>query len=258
MEKNFGIIGLIVLASMSVGLVACGGDDDEPDFVVTPSSVSLYYDGTQQLTAEGATSWTSRDEFIASVDQNGLVNARHIGTTQIVVNNGRKTATCEVLIKPKYLLFNDPLLLWGSSKASIQSSESHSIIQELNNDKYLAYDYTLGTTACIMIYMFENGSLKAVMAMLNKSSYTDAGYYLLERYQPISIGDDNEIYFADAMTLDKAKTACVLDYSDLNGSKYTAILFMDISSINSSTRGFSNKIEIPEDIISVIQKEFAK
>ena len=89
MKKCYLFSGLFMLATMSIGFVSCGGDDepDEPDFVVTPSKVTMHYDDQKQLTAEGAVSWTTNDEFIADVNQTGLVEAKHVGSTKIVVTS---------------------------------------------------------------------------------------------------------------------------------------------------------------------------
>ena len=55
--------------------VSCSKDDDETDtqVVISPSSISLYYEDTKQLTANNATKWDAEDEFVAEVDNNGLV-----------------------------------------------------------------------------------------------------------------------------------------------------------------------------------------
>ena len=75
MKKTFRLAGLMLMVITSFNFMSCGGDDDEPNISVTPTSVVMHYDDTQQLKAEGttATSWTVEDEFIASVEQTGLV-----------------------------------------------------------------------------------------------------------------------------------------------------------------------------------------
>lgn len=255
MKKTFRLVGLMFLAVVSFGLNACGSDSDDEGISVTPSSVSMYHKDTKQLTAEGATSWLSNDEFVAKVDQDGLVTGMHVGTTTIVATNGKSKATCEVTINPKYILFDTPLLNWGASKSSIESSEKHSKI-DLSSDDFVVYDYTSGSTGCLLMYGFENNRLKSAMALLNRSMYVDAGYYLLERYQAVGMGDEYDAYFMDAMSRDKAKTVCMLDYYKLSGTTYTAILFADISILSSSapTRGHSQMVTIPDEIMEYLDR----
>ena len=209
-------------------MVACGGDgDDDGGISISPSSVSMHYDDTQQLNAQGATSWTSNDDFIAKVDQTGLVTGGHVGTTQITASNGKKSAICEVTITPEYNLYDSPILEWGASMNSVQSSEIHELLR--SSDAALIYDYTKGTSPCLLTYSFENSTLKAIVAILNYSSYVDAGYYLLERYQPI--GESEGMYiFLDALTQSKATTIVGLSTTTVSGSKVTEIIYMPASS----------------------------
>jgi len=74
-------------------------------------SLSLYVDGTDTLTAtvnpSNATNkdvtWSSSDNNVATVDQNGKVIAKGVGTVTITVTtkDGNKTATCEVTVSEK-------------------------------------------------------------------------------------------------------------------------------------------------------------
>lgn len=114
MKKVLYLIILPVIGMVCCAITACSSDDDEGSgIVVSPSSISLHYEETQQLKADGATSWLSEDEFVASVDQSGLVKGGHVGTTKIIATNGSKKSACEVTITPKYYLFDEPLLRWG-------------------------------------------------------------------------------------------------------------------------------------------------
>lgn len=256
MKKNILFLTTMLLVPMSFMLIACGGGDDEPEFVVSPSSISMHYDGQKQLTADGAVSWATDDDFVATVDQTGLVKGNHVGSTKIVVSNGKRTAYCDVEITPQYNYFDDPILRWGSSKAAIQSSEKHSILGDMVDDNFLAYDYTNGSIPCIMLYVFANGSLSSVMSLLNKAMYAEAGYYLLERYQPAAIGSGTDFYFIDAMSRERAKTVCVLDYYTLNRTSYTGIFFSDIKLLDTPTRGKSSRPEISSDMIEIINQFF--
>ena len=255
MKKTFRLVGLMLMAVTSFGFMSCGGDDDEPVISVSPTSVVMHYDESQQLKAEGtiATSWTVNDDYIASVDQTGLVKGRHIGSTQVKVSDGKTSAYCDVTISPKYTLVDDPIMNWNVSKSTIESSERHKFLSESGD--YLMYDYSVGSRACIMMYGFKNNMLKSAMAVLNSSLFVTAGYYLLERYQPIYIGDENEFMYMDAMTDAKAKTLVLLSFQKLDGSTVTSILYADKNSL-SSTRGIKDVLQIPEEVKEQINKIF--
>ena len=72
MKKYFRFVGLVMMAVMSYGITACGSDDDDNSggLSVSPNSVSMHFEDTKQLKADGATSWSSEDEFVATVDWN--------------------------------------------------------------------------------------------------------------------------------------------------------------------------------------------
>lgn len=46
------------------------------------------------------TTWTSSDQAVATVDQNGIIISRNYGTTTITAKVGNRTATCIVTVEP--------------------------------------------------------------------------------------------------------------------------------------------------------------
>lgn len=218
---------------------SCSGDDESP-LVVTPASVSMHYDETQQLSAEGATSWLTNDEFVAKVDSKGLVTARHIGNTQIVVSDGKRTATCEVTVTPEYSLYDDPILDWGASKSSIQSKEKHEKGTS-SDSNILVYNYTFGNNVCVMGYTFENGKLKSVTAMMDNSLYLRTGYYLIERFQPVAATKDYDYVFVDAMETNKVKTIVYFALYKSGSKTYTTVIYGDYAAYSSKTRSANDE-----------------
>lgn len=251
MRKTFRFVGLMLMTSLSYGLISCGSDgDDEPGISITPASVSMHYDDTQQLKADGATSWTVNDDFVAKVDGSGLVTARHIGTTQVIASNGKKSAICEVTVTPEYDLFDNPIFDWGASESSISSKESHAFLR--GSDNILFYDFSKNSTSCILGYSFKNGGLSSINAILNYSDYAKAGNYLIERYQPIG-EDDGMFVFLDALTKDKAKTLVGLTTMKLSGSTVTSIIFMSASTASNSGLSISNVLNEQMKNIEIVK-----
>lgn len=234
MKKASSFTGFIMLTIASFWLQSCSKDDSEEPLIVTPASISMHYEDTQQLSAEGATSWLSNDEFVAKVNSSGLITANHVGTTEIIVSNGKKNATCSVTVTPEYYLYDDPILNWGASKAEIESAEKHKKVSSSNSDM-LTFDYSFGSNACVMGYSFENGKLKNIMAMFDYSLYLRAGYYLLERYQPIAAGNDYDYVLIDALKKEKCKTIVYFAAYKSGKTTYTTIMYSDYSSIKSAS-----------------------
>ncbi|SEF97184.1 Ig-like domain (group 2) [Xylanibacter ruminicola] len=258
MKKTFRFTGFILISIVSCSFLSCSSDSDENPLIVTPASISMHYEDTQQLQAEGATSWLSSDEFVAKVSSTGLVTANHVGKTEIIVSNGKKNTTCEVTVTPEYNLYDDPILQWGASMSTIQSLETHKKLSSSSSD-VISYDYSFGNNPCAMGYSFENGKLKAVMAMLDYSLYLKTGYYLLERYQPAAETDDYDFLFVDALSKDKCKTAVYFTTQKSGRNTYTVIMYMDFSKLSSSTRSVigynSEMMKMLQEVARILENQ---
>ncbi len=210
-------------------LTGCGGDEeDDAPLTITPGSLSMFFDGTQQLKASGATSWETGNDFIASVDQNGLVEARHVGSTEIIASNGSKMGKCSVTIVPKYKLYDTPILKWKASKSEIKAAETHTLSSD--NDSELAYLYDNGTVKTAVIYVFEDGGLEVIFAFNDEDYFPMHAMYLLERYQPAGV-DDGMYVFMDAMDINKSKTLISLNYQDISKTTVALAMYTNSSSI---------------------------
>lgn len=229
---------VLMLMSVFVCLffVSCSKDDDETDtqVVISPSSMSLYYEDTKQLTANNATKWEAEDEFVAEVDNNGLVTGGHVGTTKIIASNDKSSAICEITVLPKYNLYDTPILDWNASVSTIESKETHKSSGS-NSGTMLGYDYTKSSSnPCAVIYEFKNDKLCSVSVVIDCLWHGDAANYLLERYQPVY--SDNTSYtaiFADAYAKEKWTTCVGLATITISGTKFTRIMYMPASSLPS-------------------------
>lgn len=254
--KRIHLFGFISMCAIALALTACGGDsssDAPTTLTVNPASVSMYYDGSKQLSATGATSWTSENEFVAKVDQNGLVKGGHVGTTNIIASNGTSVGRCTVTIVPKYNLYDTPILNWGISMTQIRAAETHTIAG--SGTDYLAYNYNNGTRTALVTYMFKNGGLNGIVVVLNQSYYVDLGYYLLERYVPIG-SSDGMYMFADGLTQSQSRTIIGFDYMTISGTKYASATYMSSASISNvaARRSMQQAVNIPSDLLSILSE----
>ena len=111
--KRFKIAIIAALAAvvmLCLGIAAgCGGDNDPSELVdnrtvvINPETLVLQPGKTEKLTAKfsvgkGKFEWTSSDETIVSVDENGNVHGVALGTASITATCGEKQGTCSVTV----------------------------------------------------------------------------------------------------------------------------------------------------------------
>ncbi len=254
MKKN-DVFKFSLVCLLCAALAACGSDDgdDVKPLTVSPASVSMHYDKEQQLTAEGATSWKSDNEYVATVDKNGLLKGRHIGTTQIVASNDASTGTCAVTIVPQYNLYDTPVLNWGASLAQVKAAETHTFVKTSNN--VTTYVYNNGVINTLVMYLFENGGLASVAALEGESYFALHGLYLIERYEPLGKSDDMYI-FIDALTIEQAKLSIGFSYQTISGDSYAVAIYMPYTKTKSrsaSTQHTLKDFEIPVEMLDVLK-----
>lgn len=249
MKKVLTALATALCTATSLGLVSCGSDDGDA-LTVTPSSISMKYDESQQLSSSGANNWCSENEFVATVDQKGLVKGNHVGSTNIIASNGSSSGKCTVTITPKYNFFDLPVLNWGANENAIRNAETHGTAEKSGN--YLLYGYSNGAIPVVTMYLFENGALYGVNQLMGTDYYANAGLFLVERFQPV--GKSNEMYiFADAMSPDNAKTIAGLDYMTLSSKKYTSIMYMK-NTVSSNKIPRRSMNIIPSDVIKIAER----
>ena len=141
---------------------------------ISPSPVSMNSGSTQQLTATlspagafGSVAWTSSDESVATVDQNGLVTAVAGGTAIITATAGGslKTATCTVTVTQmvtsitlsqttvvleldEFERLTATVLPENAVNKSVVWSSSNPDIAPVRNGRVDAYDYGTVVITC--------------------------------------------------------------------------------------------------------------
>lgn len=262
-SKNVSFV-LLIATCACLSLSSCSKENEEDvQVTLSPSYISMYYEGTKQLSAENATSWRTEDDFVAEVDNKGLVTGGHVGKTKIIASNGKHSAFCEVTVIPKYNLYDTPIIDWGASMSTIQNKETHVKTATTTSTNSIGYNYSKNSSnPCGVVYYFNEGKLSNIMVLLDYLSYPEAGLYLLERYQPFyAEKTDYAALFADAYTKDKWKTGVGIQTPTVSGTKVTLIMYFPASNLpsmqdNSRSVSLTEKGSdiIDNDIYSVIEE----
>ncbi|KAA6351254.1 hypothetical protein EZS27_001400 [termite gut metagenome] len=191
MKKNLLI--LVMLLPL-VTFSGCSKNDEEK-LKLDKSEISLYYEETEKITANKSDlQWSSENEFIAEVDNEGLVIGGHVGETYITARSEWGEARCKVEIKAKYNLFDDLIIEFGKSRAYIKSQEKRVLISD--DEKELIYKLSSSSSDHV-VYFFGTSGLEAstVIIKLPNPLTENITNYLLERFQFID-SNDEKTYFS--------------------------------------------------------------
>lgn len=86
----------------------CNGISEKIELEVSPTEVVVYAEGTQQIqTNVDDATFSSEDNYYASVDDSGLVTGNKVGVTNILVQSAYGSATIPISIMPRYDLYPD-------------------------------------------------------------------------------------------------------------------------------------------------------
>ena len=137
---------IFIIIAFSMTFTSC--KKELKSISLSQTSVEMKYDAKVQLEVSYSPSdievppeliWTSENEKVATVDQQGLVSGNNIGETNIKVKttDDRFEATCKVTITPKTILFKLPVIQLGKDRSFIKASESR--VLRLENEENLLY-----------------------------------------------------------------------------------------------------------------------
>ena len=173
---------VIFLSVILVFLNCCSKENDSPDdLVVKNANIELKAGGTAQieLTSSLPVTYTSANEFNASVSTSGLVQANKVGKTEISITNTVKTAKVNVSVTPVYSTYKDPYLNFGATRADVIKAAGEP--SKTNEYEDLIYE-NYSNAAILGIYYFENDKLVGFDVEIRDSYKSELDNFLIERY----------------------------------------------------------------------------
>ena len=108
----------------------CSDDDDEDvvssKLTLNEDAIILTHNDTTALSVSGneVVEWSTTDQFIATVDEDGVVTGHHVGATIVEAKTADgRTAECGVAVVPLYFTFKEPYIEWGKSQADVLAGQ---------------------------------------------------------------------------------------------------------------------------------------
>ena len=170
-----------VLAGIAAGTAGCK-QQDAPK--LDRQAVRLYVGDQVRITVDRPVAWSAADDFYATVDADGTVTARHVGTTTVTATADSGSAACTVEVQPRYDTFEEPLYeLFGQPLSVLKKAETREILEE--NDTSIFYKGERPYIAKVQ-YRFDKGEDPVVFyanIFIEKSYKEEMRNFFFERYE---------------------------------------------------------------------------
>lgn len=194
--KKFAIL---LAAALPFVFAACGDDNDENSkLTIENAPLTLNYDDDFELKAsEKNVSWSSSNDFVATIDAKGKVEAKHEGTVVITATKDGNKATCTIEVKATNNNFVLPILTWGATMEQVKGAVPNTLHLEISVGSTLAYN-TPGNPDNYPFYVYEFNSNGLNASSLSVSTDTDEELdledFLDQRYKAIEETEAGYLY----------------------------------------------------------------
>lgn len=215
---------LMLAAALPFMFAACGSEDPEENFNLETTALEIDYEKTANIeTSVNGCTFTSDNEFIATVDKDGKVTANHVGEANITVAYNGESATCKVTVKPTLMAYTMPVIDWSLNLSQVEDQVKvnfPALVKDptSTNSELGYYSTTEGKQDYPMyVYEFENNLLKTsillISGAMDKTNSIDE--WLLQYYADLGETTYGMLYGNAADALD-ASVLVELQYDEEN------------------------------------------
>lgn len=191
---------IIPIALICLSLCSCDSDlFDTTPLSVSPTSLTLYVGDTYQLTVNKTKNitYTPLDPWYASVGNSGLVTAKKLGKTKIIVSDDYNTEYVSVEVKSTYQLYPDMDYYIGKKFDAFDGAFGN-FDDTSSTDDYITFWYDHRTKYDISFgFIFkkgdEFGTIQAVTIYIPVTYENQMETYLWDRY--ICPETLNDVYY---------------------------------------------------------------
>lgn len=214
-----------------VVLASCKKEEVKPSI----PDQTMYHGDKYNIPVKG--NWTSSNPLIAYVEDD-IVEAITIGNARI--SNGE--ISFNVNVNPKYNLYKEPFLSWGSSPSAIRSFMSS---YNISSDKSNMIIYEGRNKELNIAYSFTSSKLSAVGVFVKCSQVTTSEIvgYLCERYIPVGEINSKQV----GLVSNDKKTAILMS---VESSSYGLVYYIFYSPLSNS-RSMSNNDDINSQLSEI-------
>jgi len=237
--------GLVLLTVVLPLMFAGCSKDDDPDLIsLKVSEKTLYYGDEYQIeaTSKAAIAYTVENEYHAKVSETGLVTARFVGETNVILSNGEDTKNFKVIVKPKNNLYPEPDVKFGDSKSSIVAKFGTPDDETSDETSSLIAYSDYSNAAPGLIFVFDSSNKLSGYCVVVKSMYSSTlGVFLGERYLLVDTESYDTFGFVNGLNMSTATMAIILQLYNISYWTVTYVPITSTSTKNTSLKSSKNK-----------------
>lgn len=175
-----------VFALAGVSFFSCSSSNDDEPFTMNERAITIQNGDKYTITHTGKASWSSEDNFVASVND-GEVTANHVGETAIYAISGGSKSQCNVTVRGLYNYFREPLCKLNATPEDVMRYETRSLDTKKSDRTTLIYYPAMNENIDVVAYTFKNDKLEsAFVAMTMHGNASQAlqmmNNFMSERY----------------------------------------------------------------------------
>lgn len=175
-----------VIALAGVSFFSCSSSNDDEPFTMNERAITIQKGDKYTITHTGNASWSSEDNFVASVND-GEVTANHVGETAIYAISGGTKSQCDVTVRGSYNYFREPLCKLNATPEDVMRYETRSLDTKKSDRTMLIYYPAMNEDVDVIAYTFKNDKLEsAFVAMAMNGNASQAlqmmNNFMSERY----------------------------------------------------------------------------
>ena len=193
-------------------------------------AITLQNGDKYTITHTGKASWSSEDNFVASVND-GEVTANHVGETAIYAMSGGSKSQCNVTVRGSYNYFREPLCKLNATPEDVMRYETRSLDTKKSDRTMLIYYPAMNEDIDVVAYTFKNDKLEsAFVSMTMHGNASQAlqmmNSFMSERYLG-GIANQGYVYI-NAKSMDAASkqvfvSNTISGYEGITAALYTPL-----------------------------------
>lgn len=181
-----------VFALTGVSFFSCSSSNDDEPFSMNERAITMQKGDKYTITHTGKASWSSDDDFVASVND-GEVTANHVGETAIYAMSGGSKSQCDVTVRGLYNYFREPLCKLNATPEDVMRYETRSLDTKKSDRTTLIYYPAMNEDIDVVAYTFKNGKLESAFVSMTMHGNATQALQMMTNFM-------SERYFGDGIS----------------------------------------------------------